>query len=1140
MKLLIADDNPLNRKLLRAQLEAEQHAVIAVANGAEALKALQREDFDGLISDVLMPEMDGFRLCHEIRRDARLKTLPLVLYTATYTSPSDRALAKEIGADAFIAKPATTAEIIAALRAATHVGETQRASKALSSEAQILKRYSATLVRKLEQKNVELGDAHEQLRDLFDSTHDLVQATAEDGSFLYVNRAWHELLGYGISEISGLRIHDVVAAGSRAAWAQLFERLSRGQPVGNVELELRARDGRTIPVEGSATSKIVDGQLVAVRCTWRDISERHAAAAARQHLAAIVESSADAIIGKDLDGIVTSWNSSAERIFGYTAQEMIGAPISRLIPDDRQQEENTILARLRRGERVDHFESVRRRKDGRPIYVALTISPVRDRSGALVGISKIARDVTLHKAAEAARRATEERLAGVVRASMDAIVTIDGDQNISEFNPAAERMFGWPRDEAIGRPLATLMPERLAAIHGRHVEGFARDGVTSRQMGALLELVGIRRDGVEFPVEVSISQMEMTDGHYYTAVVRDITVRRKHEERIARLSRIQAVLSGINSAIVRIREPQALFDEACRIAHEDGGFGIAWIGTHDKETGVVTPVAWRALDAALTLNKASSRGDVPEGQGLVGRAIRARKPVFTNDLPADAWAGGPRRADALARGLHSLIVLPLIVDDEVAGVLALFAKGKDFFSDEELRLLVELAGDISFALSYTEKERQAAYLAYYDVLTGLPNRALFLDRLGQALRAAKQSGTLVAVAVGDIDRLRQINEVHGRQAGDAVLRELGVRVRTLSPEPDNSARVGSDEFAAVLTDVQSATEVAHRMESSMAAVAQSSFDIGGSALRITMSGGIAIAPQDGDTAEQILHNAETALANAKKAGLPYMFYQSDMTTRTAEMLAIESRLGGALALEQFELHYQPVLETRSGKVAGLEALLRWNDPDRGLVPPAAFIPTLEASGMIVDVGAWVIRRALTQARQWRDEGIDPPRIAVNVSPRQLQQARFVDDVARILEEFGTAAPRLDFEITEGTIMADFEATAAKLAALQKMGIEMAIDDFGTGYSSLAYLGRLPVDALKIDRSFISSMMSAADSMTIVSTIISLGHAMNLKVIAEGVETEEEAKMLRLLNCEQVQGYFYSKPVPADKARDFLRSHPRLA
>jgi diguanylate cyclase (GGDEF)-like protein len=588
---------------------------------------------------------------------------------------------------------------------------------------------------------------------------------------------------------------------------------------------------------------------------------------------------------------------------------------------------------------------------------------------------------------------------------------------------------------------------------------------------------------------------------------------------LLRINRTLRMLSAINSTIVRVRNRDELLVEACRIAAEDGLFPVAWVGMLDRETMLLEPVAWQGVELATLEAVPRSATD---GGTLIGQALRERQPVVVNDIAADSRLITGK--SALALGSQAFAAFPLIVSGEASGVLVLHAREASFFDAQEIELLNELAGDIAFALEYINKSERLAYLAYYDPLTGLANRTLFHDRLSQLLATAAGEGRGIAVVLTDIERFRATNDALGRSAGDELLKQVAARARRASPDSNRMARIGADHFAFLIPDHTGAEDVARRIEGAHAAVFGEPFLLGNAELRVAARFGIALFPGDGADADALLRNAEAALKKAKAGGERYLFYTPEMTERVAEKLTLESKLRRALEQEEFVLHYQPKVDLETRRIAGVEALIRWQSPERGLVPPMQFIPLLEETGLILQVGAWALRRAALDHREWQEAGLNAPRVAVNISPIQLRQHDFVHSLQESIRE-GVTPTCIDVEITESLVMEDIEGNIRKLKEVRALGLGIAIDDFGTGYSSLAYLAKLPVHILKIDRSFIIAMLNDRDTMTLVSTIISLAHSLRLQVIAEGVEEEEQAKMLRLLRCDEMQGYLFSRPVP---------------
>ncbi len=603
----------------------------------------------------------------------------------------------------------------------------------------------------------------------------------------------------------------------------------------------------------------------------------------------------------------------------------------------------------------------------------------------------------------------------------------------------------------------------------------------------------------------------------------EVTERKQAEVRIQRLNRVYAMLSGINALIVRIRDRDELFRQACRLAIEHGRFQLAWVGTVDRSARAIVPAAWAGEEESFArLIRFPLDGADATDPDLIAASIRSREPVA---IDVDTQTTGLRyRDEMLARDFHSAAGLPLSVAGEVVGYLAFYTDETGFFDDEEMRLLTELAGDISFALDHIEKEERLDYLARYDSLTGLANRSLFQERLAQYVNAATHGERRLAVVVADVERFKTVNDTLGRHAGDEVLKQLGKRFVGCVGNASEIARIGGDQFAAVMPDVADEDDVIRTIEHWRRESFGAPFAADGSDLRLSAKAGIALLPDDGVDAETLLRKAEAALNKAKTTGDPYLFYAQQMTDRVAEKLTLESRLRRALEADEFVLHYQTKVDIETRRIVGVEALIRWQSPELGLVLPAKFIPVMEETGMILDAGAWALRRAAQDRARWREQRADAPRIAVNISAIQLRKPDFVATVEQALGAF-SADPGIDLEVTESLIMQDVEGNIAKLEALRNRGLTIAIDDFGTGYSSLAYLAKLPVEMLKIDGSFIGAMLDSPDAMTLVSTMISLAHSLELVVVAECVEQEEQAKILRLLRCNQMQGYLIGRPLP---------------
>jgi diguanylate cyclase (GGDEF)-like protein len=426
-----------------------------------------------------------------------------------------------------------------------------------------------------------------------------------------------------------------------------------------------------------------------------------------------------------------------------------------------------------------------------------------------------------------------------------------------------------------------------------------------------------------------------------------------------------------------------------------------------------------------------------------------------------------------------------------------------------------------------QRTAEVDWLAYYDTVTQLPNRALFEDRLKQAVSMAKASGQPLGVLFISLDQFKKVNDSLGHGPGDSLLREFAERLKSCMGKSDTVARFGSDEFALMKTQIAGTKDVIETIRS-LSQVLKFAFDLPGHELYATASVGVSLFPHDGEDCHTLLKNAGAALYKAKKSGgANYQFFTADIHELAARRLALETNLRRAIQNEEFLLHYQPRVSVDSLAITAVEALVRWQHPQLGLVPPVEFIPLAEDTGLILPIGEWVLRKACEQSRRWQQQGFAPIHMAVNISARQFHDQDLSQTVIEILNESGLAPGHLELELTESSIMQNSEFAADVLTRWKNLGINISIDDFGTGFSSLASLKRLPIDALKIDKSFVLDATTDPDDAAIVMAIITLAHNLRLKVIAEGVETEEQLRFLQLLRCDEIQGYLFSKPLPAD-------------
>ena len=602
-------------------------------------------------------------------------------------------------------------------------------------------------------------------------------------------------------------------------------------------------------------------------------------------------------------------------------------------------------------------------------------------------------------------------------------------------------------------------------------------------------------------------------------------VRTEQEERLRRLTRTYRMLSSTSSAILRLQNRAELLDEVCRIAVQQGGYQRSAISLVDSSTKVLTQLACADLDSQP--GNGTDRVMDPFGpqSDLMDQMSRSGAPVIYNDLYHEALSESLRES-AILLGYRAVAALPLKIDGATIGMIRLFSTEPGVFDAAEVGVLLELTANISFALQYLEKDEAVHFLSYFDSLTGLAKRPLFCQRLAQTL--AKDTGDEAGctVVVFDVQKLGAINDSFGRYVGDSLIEKIAARLKQTYTDSECVGYFGGGTFVISLPNLSNASDTGLMTHSAAAPLFVEPFYIDGQELRPTIRSGLAFFPHDAKTADALVQNAEAALKAAREDNEKYMMYGLVTQRPTSRSLALESRLTRALDREEFLLHYQPKIDIKSGEIHGLEALLRWQDSEDGIIQPSVFIPLLEQSGAIVDVGEWIFLQAMRDIAKWRDAGLLNIRVAVNVSPLQLRRRDFVERVLAGVTSSGSAAAGLDIEITESMLMHDLELSIRKLSQLREAGFGVAIDDFGTGYSSLRLLAKLPVDTLKIDKSFVQSITDTPNVATLVSTVVSLARAFSMKTVAEGVETAEQLQKLRHMKCDQAQGYLFSRPVPA--------------
>jgi diguanylate cyclase (GGDEF)-like protein len=602
------------------------------------------------------------------------------------------------------------------------------------------------------------------------------------------------------------------------------------------------------------------------------------------------------------------------------------------------------------------------------------------------------------------------------------------------------------------------------------------------------------------------------------------------EEQKDRYVRMFAALSATNEAIMRASNREELFRMLCENTSSGGKFTSTSVLLASPGQGCFEVGGTAGPNADLIANQRfATEATLNEPGGIVGTAFRTAKPCIENDFTSLV----PRQSERIVP--HAAAALPLFSRGQTIGVLLIMAGEKGAFTADFIELLQRLSENVSLAINNfdsrdekIEAERRIQYLATHDALTGLPNRVMFMQLLEQSIAVAHRERRKCAVLFIDLDRFKIINDSLGHAAGDQLLIEAAKRLRGSVRDSDVVARLGGDEFVAVLNGVNEAGQV-ETVARKILANLTTSMEIAGHECRTTASIGIAVYPDNGVDGHILTKNADIAMYAAKEEGRnDFRFYSPEIKSQSIERLVLETNLRRALELNQFSLQYQPKLNAKTGVVSGVEALLRWNHPDLGNLPPLKFIGLAEETGLIVPIGRWVLNTACDQAIAWQKQGLPPLSIAVNLSPRQFQDENLLRDIDETLRRTGLEPALLELEITESMVMQNVERAIKLLSALRARGVRLAIDDFGTGYSSMSMMKQFPIDTIKIDRSFVRDLDNNPQDRAITTAIISMGKALGLTIVAEGVETEGQSDFLKAGFCDELQGYLFSRPVsPAE-------------
>jgi diguanylate cyclase (GGDEF)-like protein/PAS domain S-box-containing protein len=811
-------------------------------------------------------------------------------------------------------------------------------------------------------------------------------------------------------------------------------------------------------------------------------------------------------------------NRLCAEMFGYALEEFVDQPALMLYPD---QEAYSALGReagpvLAAG-RSFRTETQLKRRDGSRFWCrvsAKAVDPQRPRDGTLWIIEDITEDRLMLEALE---RSTRELSAILDTASMG--IAVVRNRVFVRCNRRFEEVFDLPQATLVGQSTRRLFAsdEEFERIGAQVYEEFAAGAVHHREQRV------VRSDGKLRWLRVSGSVFDPADAQAGSVwLAEDFTATREAEERARQAFEEQQLI--FDNAAVGILFARDRTVQRCNSRHAE------IFGYQPEELAGRSTRVFYLNEADYQRHGAEVALVVRAGGTYVGETrVRHR-----DGHPF--WVRATGRQVASPAGSIDLIWIFEDVTERHQAEEALLRAHEDL----EQRV-VERTAELANANSQLQEEvfermqaeQRIWHIAHHDGLTGLPNRTLLHDRLQQALAQAQRSGQRVAVMFLDLDRFKAVNDTLGHAVGDELLKHVAQRLTGVVRAVDTVSRLGGDEFVIVLHEIYSPDDAAQVSEKILGALVPAA-TIDGHRLRVTPSIGISLFPDDGDEVFALMKNADTAMYHAKAAGRNnYQFFARRMNEQAAHLFAVENRLRQAIEGRALLLHYQPLIDWPRRCVCGMEALLRWNDPESGMIAPGDFIPIAEETGLIIPIGEFVLGEALRQNRVWQQQGRPLLPVSVNLSPRQFRQKDLVDTLRRILADTGQPARLLELEITESTLMHDVDETRAKLQEISAMGVHLAIDDFGTGYSSLSYLKRFPVHKLKVDQSFVRDLKVDPEDAAIVSAIIGLARSLGLDLLAEGVETQEQLEVLRGLGCGKFQGYLFSPPLPAAAADEIF-------
>jgi diguanylate cyclase (GGDEF)-like protein/PAS domain S-box-containing protein len=816
-------------------------------------------------------------------------------------------------------------------------------------------------------------------------------------------------------------------------------------------------------------------------------------------------------------------------LLGYTREELLARTFKDLTPPEERAVSDANREKLMSGElRSLHREKRYLRKDGSLVWVSLAIAFRHGPDGTPLYSITIVQDISARKQAERALHESQALLEKIIDNIPTGVqVKSAVDYRMLMWNKAAETVWGVPREEVIGRTNHDLWPREDAdRMHAADLELIRQGGLQD-----FPDRRAVTRD--RGAIRLHMRKVPLFDAAgvaTHILVIADDMTQRLAEERLLRLEHaVTRCLAEADSAAAVL---PAVMREICQ--SEGWACGEYW-GRDEKAEVLRFGGFWNAYGPSIQ-NHFDSAHDVEfaPGVGLAGRVWQSGEPMWIPDVTQDARL--LRRDLARDAGLRSAFLFPVAAAGHFLGVFAFWSREIREPDARTLAAIRVIGSQIGQFLRRKQADERVQHLASHDALTGLPNRAMFSQMLNHAIATGQRYERKFSVLFIDLDRFKLINDTLGHDAGDQLLREVSARLKASVRTSDLVARLSGDEFVMLVQETAGAQQARIVARKVLSALLKPVL-LRGQECRVTASIGIALYPLHATDEAALMKGADLAMYAAKEEGKnTFQVYSKDLRSKSVAKLSVEAALRQALEGNELSLHYQAKRDLRSGAITGVEALLRWNSAQLGQVSPATFIPVAEETGLIVPIGRWVLRTACLQHAAWIRAGLPPVPMAVNLSPRQFADPNLLADLANVLRESGTQGSMLELEITEGMVMHDAARAVRLLREIKQLGVRVAIDDFGTGYSSLAQLKQFPIDTLKVDRSFIRDIPSNTEDKAITEAIIDMAKRLSLTVVAEGVETAAQEAFLRKHACDQMQGYYFSKPVPAADFADLLGSH----